>query len=159
VAELHALAIQYNCPIICVIHLNPGGEKERGHLGSQLVRKSDSNLKLEKDGEVTVVWSEKQRRAPIFKDKGPRFAWSEELMMHASINATKRIPKKTIELTELAMEIFEATPRMRFMEVAQAVSKARDLVIPTAKRRVYDMVSAEVIQRAGMGFYGLTPNP
>jgi hypothetical protein len=159
VAELHALAIAYSCPIICVIHLNPGGEKERGHLGSQLVRKAESNLKLEKDGDVSVVWSEKQRRAPIFKDKGPRFSWSEELMMHASVDAPKRTSKKVNDLRELAVEIFEGAPRMRFMEVAQAVSKARDLVLPTAKRRVSEMLSAEVIQRAGLGFYELTPNP
>lgn len=48
VAELHDLAIRYHCPIINVVHENPGqdGGKMRGHLGSQLERKSESNCGL-----------------------------------------------------------------------------------------------------------------
>jgi len=47
VTELHALAIQFDCPIINVIHLNPGSDfKTRGHLGSQLERKSETNLRV-----------------------------------------------------------------------------------------------------------------
>jgi hypothetical protein len=89
VAELHALAIQYNCPIIGVIHLNPGSEfKTRGHLGSQLERKAETNLRLEKDADgVSVLWADKNRRAPILKKSGPRFAWSNEHNMHVSVTA------------------------------------------------------------------------
>jgi hypothetical protein len=34
--------------IVGVIHFNPGGEKTRGHLGSQLERKAETNLRLDK---------------------------------------------------------------------------------------------------------------
>lgn len=89
VAELHALAIQYHCPIIGVIHLNPGSEfKTRGHLGSQLERKAETNLKLEKDGDgMTVIWADKNRRAPIPKNTAPRFVWSDECGMHITASA------------------------------------------------------------------------
>jgi hypothetical protein len=90
VAKLHAAAIEYDCPIIGIIHENPNGGKTRGHLGSQLERKAESNLKLEKSGEVTLVWSEKNRRAPITKDKGPAFVWSDEHLMHISADVSRR---------------------------------------------------------------------
>ncbi|MSU34356.1 MAG: hypothetical protein EXS36_04470 [Pedosphaera sp.] len=96
VAELHALAIQFECAIVLVIHLNPGGQakggtpKTRGHLGSQLERKSETNLRLDKDEDVAVVWSDKNRHAPIPKDKGTRFEWSDEHRMHVSTTAGGR---------------------------------------------------------------------
>jgi hypothetical protein len=84
VASFHALAMEYDCPIIGVIHQNPGTEKIRGHLGSQLERKAESNLRLEKEGDIIEVWSDKQRRAPIIKGTGPRFQWCDHAGMHVS---------------------------------------------------------------------------
>lgn len=64
VAALQAQAIEFNCPIIEIVHLNPGSpNKSRGHLGSQLERKSETNLQLEKTDGITVVWAERNRRA------------------------------------------------------------------------------------------------
>ena len=86
VAELQALAIMHDCPIINVVHENPGqdGGKMRGHLGSQLERKAESNLRLRKSDETTVIFSEKMRKAPILERDGPRFSWSDEAGMHLS---------------------------------------------------------------------------
>lgn len=83
-ASLHQQAIEHDCAIVCVIHCNPSSDKTRGHLGSQLERKSETNLRLEKSGEITVVFSDKNRRAPILRDNGPRFVWSDEAGMHVS---------------------------------------------------------------------------
>lgn len=88
--ELHQLAIQFNTVIVCVLHENPGSEigKTRGHLGSQLERKAETNLRLEKDGDgVTVMFSERARSAFISKEKGPRFAWNDEEKMHTLTDA------------------------------------------------------------------------
>ena len=50
ITELHKLAIEFDCPILNIIHVNPGSDsKTRGHLGSQLERKSETNLKLKQD--------------------------------------------------------------------------------------------------------------
>jgi hypothetical protein len=86
-AHLHQTAIEHDCAVVCVIHTNPSSEKTRGHLGSQLERKSETNLRLEKSGEITVVFSDKNRRAPIQKENGPRFVWSDEAGMHVSTEA------------------------------------------------------------------------
>lgn len=88
VAYLHSEAILYKCPIVGIIHFNPGTEKTRGHLGSQLERKSETNLRLEKEESTDsiVMWSDKNRRAPILKRSAPRFAWSDGAGMHISID-------------------------------------------------------------------------
>lgn len=100
VDEMHRLAIEYNTVFICVLHENPGSEigKTRGHLGSQLERKAETNLRLEKDAEgVTVVFCERGRHCHIPKENGVRFRWSDEAKMHVSTEKTfteKGKPKK-----------------------------------------------------------------
>lgn len=85
VAELHALAICEDCPIINVLHLNPGSDaKSRGHFGSQLERKAETNLRVERVGDIAVIFSDKQRRKNIPKECGPRFRWCDKAMMHIS---------------------------------------------------------------------------
>ena len=49
VAELHAHAIAADCPILCVMHRNEGDKADsaaRGHLGKQLARKAETNLRM-----------------------------------------------------------------------------------------------------------------
>jgi len=90
VDKLHQLAIQYLTVILAIIHENPSSEigKTRGHLGSQLERKAETNLRLAKDGDgVTTIFADKARHAHIPKALGPRFVWSVEENMHVSMDA------------------------------------------------------------------------
>ena len=88
VDELHQLAIRYATVILSIIHENPSTEigKTRGHFGSQLERKAETNLRLAKDKDdgVTTIFAEKARHAHIPKALGPRFVWSEDENMHVS---------------------------------------------------------------------------
>lgn len=162
VAELHALAIQHDCAIVGVIHKNPGSEKVRGHLGSQLERKSETNLSMEKDGEVTVVWSAKQRRAPINRDTGPRFRWDDELKMHVTVSAEVRGPtNKVRELLELAESVLKPGQKMAWKELVSALQEARRTpnrvpVESTVDRWINAMRKAEIITIT-FGSYQLNP--
>lgn len=85
IAKIRTLAIEYDCPIICVIHSNEAqksGDDGRGHLGKELTRKAESNLLLSKTGEVTLIKSEKQRKAPINEEDGVAFQWSNDHGRH-----------------------------------------------------------------------------
>lgn len=158
-AELHALAIRFDCPIVTVLHLNPqsgkgGFEKARGHLGSQLERKAETNLRIEKDGDVSVCWSEKQRRAPIFKDKGPRFRWSDEAGMHVTAQAEEPAkPKWHDDFAVLADEIFDGGKRMRYAEIAKAIAEARDIGDAAARKRTQRLLKTDLLMPVGMGYY------
>jgi len=93
VEELHRLAIRFDCPIICVLHLNPGSDfKTRGHLGSQLERKVEGTIALEreKNSEVINLWMPPSRHGYLTKDQGPRFAWSDESGRHELIEGRRK---------------------------------------------------------------------
>jgi hypothetical protein len=112
VAELHAQAIKCDTVIACVLHENPGENqhgKTRGHLGSELERKAETNLRLEKDkDEVTTVWSERSRHCSIPKDGGVTFKWSDEDKMHRSCapSSTVKSNARIETLRLMAVEVF-----------------------------------------------------
>lgn len=90
VAELHALAIEYQCAIVTVLHENPGSEigKTRGHLGSQLERKQFAGLRMKKDAdEITTLWTTNSRKASIPESQGIRFAYDKQAGMHLPLDA------------------------------------------------------------------------
>jgi len=54
-------------------------------------------LRLEKDDSgATVIWADKNRRAPIPKNTAPRFAWNDEAGMHVTV-ASQRSSKDEAE--------------------------------------------------------------
>jgi hypothetical protein len=168
VASLHELAIRYRCAIVCILHLNPGTDKARGHLGSQIERKAESNLKIEKDGSISVVWSNKQRRTPIEKTNGPRFAWSNEAKMHVTVagddtGLTMKQQEKVVEYYDLAASVFADRPSMKWSELYAALQEARKTPdgIPsknTVERWIKAMKAKNVIQ-VFHGNYRLTVPP
>lgn len=155
-AELHRLAVRLDCHIACVIHLNPGSEKLRGHLGSQLERRAESNLLLEKDGEITLVWSEKQRRSPISKDKGPRFAWDDRLQMHLSVEGAKqeKVTKKVMEWADLLRIVFHGeTEGMLPATLTAKIMETEGIVERSAKRVIQRMRVERLLILHGKNYY------
>lgn len=51
----------YNCHIATVVHCNPGNEKARGHLGSNLMRKCETAVIITAQGEMSKVSFAKTR--------------------------------------------------------------------------------------------------
>jgi hypothetical protein len=107
VAGLLALAIETRCHIFGSLHLNPGSQfKSRGHLGSELERKSQTNLQLEKKDGVFCAWGEDNRGAPIPQNTGPCFVWSDEARQHVSVDTHMQTKAKK-DLEEARMKISE----------------------------------------------------
>ncbi len=156
VAELHSMAIQYDCTINGVIHFNPGGEKSRGHLGSQLERKAETNLALEKDAsETTVVYSTKNRRAGIPKNQGPRFGFSVEAGMHVTVESRQsaKDAEKREALLSLAEDAFGEHPAMRYSDLQTTVKKLLTVSDRTAERKVAEMRRLTVIKPSVAGLF------
>lgn len=155
VAELHDLAIKNDCPIIGVIHFNPGGEKVRGHLGSQLERKAETNLRLDRENGITSIWSDKQRRAPIPKGTGPSFQWSDEAGMHVTIEsrATAAANVESEQLAALADDIFLDRPAMRYAEIVAAIRVGMKCPQRTAERRLSSMAKLGIVGKSAAGLW------
>jgi hypothetical protein len=150
VARLHGLAIEHNCPIICVLHFNPDSAKARGHLGSQLERKAESNLRLDKEEEATVLWSNKQRRATIARDFGPRFTWNDEAGMHLQIEnrSTARRGAKAEAAIPERDDVFHERPAMRYSDLVAAIILVSKCSERTAKRRIDEWRRLGVIEKS-----------
>lgn len=155
--ELHRLAIEFDCPILNVIHVNPGSDfKTRGHLGSQLERKSETNLRLEKDDSgMTVIWADKNRRAPIPKSTAPRFAWDDEAGMHVTVQSLKTA-KDGVErdaLVELARDMFANRPSMRHADLQTTVKNHLTVSDKTAERKVTRCRQLGIVKKTTAGLY------
>lgn len=155
VASLHDMAIKSDCPIIGIIHTNPGSDKTRGHLGSQLERKAETNLRLEKKDEVTTMWSDKQRRAPIPKHLGPQFEYSTAEGMHISCVTRKNAAedKKREALSILADEVFIGYPSMKYSDIKITLMRVAKIADKTAEGKVSQMIKLKVIKKLGAGHW------
>lgn len=117
VSQLHALAQEFDCPIVCVLHENPGTDmgKTRGHLGSELNRKAFANLRIDKDTETSVstIYGTDMRKRDIPKDQGFCFAWDDVAKMHtfqgraAGLKAAQTEAKAVAKAREVWTEIFD----------------------------------------------------
>jgi len=147
VAELHGLAIEHQTVVVNVIHENPSAGnakngvagKGRGHLGSQLERKAESNLCLKRTGEVTTIFGDKMRNAPIPEDKGPGFNWSDERRMHVSCRSAvvERAEKKRAAMREEMEDLFrsQGKERLRYTDFISAIRSARGIKDSAAEDR------------------------
>ena len=160
VDELHQLAIRYETVILCVLHENPGSEfgKTRGHLGSQLERKAETNLRLVKDNEgVTVVFTERSRQAHIPRAAGSRFAWDDEAMMHRSCEtkATVRLTARQKEQEAFAREVFSDLPPKHVLKWRDIMDRIKDIGGFTdagARKRLAAMLSSGAVKHTEKGY-------
>lgn len=65
VCELMRWSCEYDNHILCVLHSNPGGDKARGHLGSALLRKSETVMLVKADGDTSIVSPQYCRNEPF----------------------------------------------------------------------------------------------
>jgi 5S rRNA maturation endonuclease (ribonuclease M5) len=162
VEKLQRLAITYNCPIICVIHENPGSEfgKTRGHLGSQLGRKAQSNLKIVKDSasEIITLFTDSSRHAHVSKADGVRFKWDHRLRMHSGLAADTELLRKReearAEFKEEISEIFHGYETgMLFMELINRIREMRKIQYEGAKSRLQTFVKFGLIAKDEKGHW------
>jgi len=160
IGQAHALAIEHDCPLIGVIHFNPGGEKTRGHLGSQFERKAETNLRLEKKKEVTVIWSDKQRRAPIPKDDGPCFAWDDAAAMHVTVEnpseeqAEARQESRLADMREEAKQVFaHGNSSIRHKEAVGLIVSVFKLSEVGAKKKLKTWHQSGIVSKEPSGRY------
>jgi hypothetical protein len=164
IAELHELAIQYDCPIVCIVHENPAQEsgKMRGHLGSQLERKAESNIRLKKSGEITLAYGEKMRGAPIGVSEGPHFTWCPIREMHVTTVTTTqtKLKVKLEKLAALAEEVFEVSGKgnLRHSELITGITSEGGISKSTAEDRFTEMKELKVVlKNPKTGLWMLNP--
>ncbi|MEI7912481.1 MAG: hypothetical protein WCK77_22865 [Verrucomicrobiota bacterium] len=161
VHSLHSLAAAHSTVIVTVLHENPGSEsgKTRGHLGSELERKAETNLRLAKDKNgVTTIWAEKARHLYLPKDQGACFAWNDQAQMHTSCGTAGELKQaasrdKAIDEAERA---FNGSATLRHAALVAAIGEALDLQEKASKNRVKTWRENGIISKDDAGNYHLS---
>lgn len=166
ISWLMATAIEWQMPIIVVLHLNPITSKTqiakaRGHLGSQLYRKAAHVLRIEKDGDgVSSVVSVHARKAQVPKDAQPVFMWSDEKKRHVSCKGEGfgEQERRRSDLMAVAMDCFEgviAGSGLAYNELLAGVMKSIGCSRTTAQNTVSEMRSLQVVTQGKGRLYHL----
>jgi hypothetical protein len=148
------LAIKYSTPIIVIVHTNPGSDKERGHLGSQCQRKSESILSIKSEGDISYLEPKYLRNAgkgniPLIqfmysKEKGYHVGCGIRVDEQGSKDDTRRQALET-----LAQKVFAPPKSYQYKDAINELMKATSKSIGIAKGKFKEMgVYQMIIQGA-----------
>lgn len=164
VANLLNYADAIQTVFVCVLHENPGGNgygKTRGHLGSELWRKSQGCIGVEKGtDEISVVWGKYLRNGSWPKKEGASFRYDLDAEMHVSCDnpteerkAAKEAAKKK-EHETTAREILTGRS-MRYGELVAAICEREKIQPRTARERIEAWVENGIVEKNEGGNYVL----
>lgn len=158
------IAMERHCLIVCVIHENPSSKdgKTRGHLGTGLSRKAETNLRIEKgeDG-ISVMYSDQARSTYIGKKDAPSFKWDDMANdgtgAHVSVTdtaAAQQVTGKKVVLYRRAEAAFAALNAtiIRWRDLHQKMMELFGTSTATEQRNIRDMRDFQIIVRAGNGY-------
>ncbi len=124
------LAIRYNTAVFLIVHTNPGGDKERGHFGSQCQRKSGGILTVKQEGDVSFVEAKILRYAGKGDIQKLSFIYDKEKGYHIGCGIKievdpelKRREKKINEAQEICDQIFSGQRSYQYKDALSAIAK------------------------------------
>ena len=152
--EIYRLAGIYHTCIAAVVHFVPNGLKLRGHLGSELQRKSAAILSIEKDEnpEVSVVKALKVRDGSPLDIPLMQFRWDKQAGMPVYVGEKPRAEKekrKEKELAEMAREAFARQEKYGYIELCELIQEMLEVKERTAKGYIRYMREKEIIEKEG----------
>lgn len=152
ITELSGIAMRHNCSIWTVLHVNPGTDKMRGHLGTIMAQKVSDVLQClkEKQPDGTVIFTVEQtdtRNKDINKfsfciedrkgDDGEFLA----LPVQTYINVKERT-----ELNEVMSKVLEERP-LRSPDLIQKIKETRGVGVTRAYALKRDAEQAGIIKQ------------
>jgi hypothetical protein len=155
VEEWAALATAHNCLIAVVIHENPGGvesAKTRGHLGSQITRKAETNLRLLSGADgITEVYTMPSRSCHIPKGEGQLIKYDAEAGMHVGVHRETTASKadaRRAELVDPLEEMFEGvTGGMKWAEFNHAIGRVMGLKGGSVGRMLKEFLALGMVKK------------
>lgn len=153
VAYFEKLAIKYACPVITIVHTNPGSDKERGHLGSQLQRKSESVLTVQTEHDISTLQPKFLRNAgkgniPLIQFRyNPAKGYHEYCGVQTPEQANRDAER--IEATkEIAAQVFGGQISYGYNGAIDAIMRKTKKSISIAKKMFSDMKAHQMIIQA-----------
>ncbi len=162
---VEGLAIKYRVPIIVIVHTNPGSDKERGHLGSQLQRKSESVLAVKLEGDISFIEPKFLRMAGKGNIPQLSFKYCQKKGYHIDngvmIDSEDRKEAIKFEMvSSLCKSIFSGQVSCGYKEAIQHIEKESGKKTATAKGYFKTMKENDMIVQGddnNWRYSGLTP--
>lgn len=137
------LSIVHECPVIVIVHQNPGSEKERGHFGSEAQRKCYGMVSIAREGDVFTMQPKIMRKAGTGESHMVNFIYSKEKGYHIQIDAQDREELKQYKENEkykkLAIQVFPAPNSYRYVEAIAKIMEQCKVKKTAAKDRLNAM--------------------
>ena len=158
VSILMALAQDYHCPVVCVLHENPGSDigKTRGHLGSELNRKAFANLRIDKDAETSIstIYGSDMRKRDIPREQGFSFGWSPDDNMHVFLGNQREV-KSSAKQEQYRQEVIDLIhdASVPFSELTSRIARLKECQQRAAERWVTKYVAEGVLLKTSIGNY------
>lgn len=155
VADLMAMSKEFDTAIFGVIHQNPSPDtnsasKARGVLGSELQRKVETALVVQRDGEGFEIRTDMARNAPIVAGEGTRYAWCStwEMFRTDYLARAARTEVRKEELSIIARRLLPNGAKLGYTKLVGAIERDTACSNGKAKTLHREMVTLGVIKKA-----------
>lgn len=153
------LSIRYECPVIVVIHQNPGSDKERGHLGSEIQRKCYGLLTISKQDDISTVSPKIMRKAGNSDVPEINFRFCKEKGYHIQVDPIEsdsiKAQKSSAKLREIADRTFAPLSAIKYKDAVAIIMENEGKGERTAKSLISKLISFGLIKKHDDGSYRL----
>lgn len=148
VQELMTITTEAKCGIVCVLHTNYGSDKPRGHLGTNLLMKSESVLIVKRDSDSDIFTLSPQvvrnaRFAPI------RYKYNPDTKLP---EVTEPVQAKAGASEEVASTM-EPNKDYSYSELLSLLCERLQVKSSAAKQRIKRAVDSFAITKTSQGKY------
>lgn len=154
------LAIKYECPVIVVVHQNPGSDKERGHFGSEIQRKCYGLLTITKEGDISTLAPKIMRKAGNADIPLISFKYCKQKGYHIPVESVDkdemRVQKDRKRHEDIASQIFKPLIALNYTDAVSAIMKETSRGERTAKNMISNMAGWGYIKKFEDGLYRKT---
>lgn len=148
---LNSVALQENCAVVGVLHYNSGtlneGGKMRGHLGSQIERKAETVLTLQRHSKQIVMYSTRTRGEPVPKESGTYLNWDCKASSFVTARniAKEHKEQELYKVRALLEAVFSGSNQLRHKEVVAGISQHTGVKSEAAKKRISQYLGADLL--------------
>ena len=147
VQTLRNLCGRFDCHICCILHFNRGNGQLRGHVGSEVLRKSETIITITKNDDTSTVQSSDMRQLPFDPFT---FRINDDLPERC---ATPVKSAKTDKLRNLFENILPGNITLSHGDLHSRVMAAENVKSTAAQNRINDAIDAGIIVKVDDGYY------
>ena len=142
-------ALHYNVSFIFTIHTNPGDNKPRGHLGSELCRKAECVILATRDGDdfkLSTDFENGKNRHGKHETWYYKYCTDSDMFISKDYVKTD-IKKPNSKYNKMALEIFAETELIRFGDIVKKIEEITGKTYDQSKSVFFDNFQNKICRK------------